>query len=951
MVVKFPDPLGVTTSTRLGAETATIYRVERLKGVDPARFARRPRTVRVLLENIVRHYDPSKTDLAAVVALANGNPGVDSAELAYYPERVLLQDFTGVPVMVDLSTLRSAAAGRGIDPGRVNPVVPVDLIIDHSVQVDSFGSARSLLINLDREYGRNHERYRFLRWSKDAYRGVRIVPPGNGICHQVNLEYLATVVSTRAVDGAVVAYPDTLIGTDSHTTMVNGVSVLGWGVGGIEAEAVMLGEPYFLSRPEVVGVELTGSLPSGATATDLVLTVTRKLREKGVVDKFVEFFGPGVRHLSVPDRATVSNMCPEYGATAALFPIDEATIAYLRGTGRPETLCARVESYARTQGLWGSPESGALEYDEVLPIDLGSIVPSVSGPRNPEESVPLGTVPSSFRSALEAYRSAHPRPANGGRTPAYPADDPLDPFNGERDRPPAGAEVSQTPVAVEDGSVVIAAITSCTNTSNPSVMVGAGLIARRANELGLTVPAHVKTSLAPGSKVVTAYLEKAGLLKELDRLGFEVVGYGCTTCIGNSGPLPLPVDRAVREKDLFVAAVLSGNRNFEARIHNLVRANYLASPMLVVAYALAGRMNLDLTREPLGRRKDGTPVLLQDLWPDPEDVRRIVEANLDAEMYRDKYRAIEVGDVHWESLDPPSGPQYPWDAGSTYLAEAPYLRLAPPLLPKEGTLVRGARVLAALGDRVSTDHISPAGEIPEDSPAGRYLLGRGVPAAEFNTYGARRGHHEVMIRGTFANVRLKNALAAPKEGGFTVHVPSGEPMTIFDAAGRYQQSGTPLLVLAGKSYGQGSSRDWAAKGPRLLGVGAVIAESYERIHRTNLVEMGVLPLAFAAGESWKSLGLSGLESYDLRLASGADLLPGSRIEVTATRADGSATRFTVHCRLESATEVEYYRAGGILPYVMAHRFSGGGRSRTRSKPAKPRRGRGSTSRAPRRGGR
>jgi aconitate hydratase len=915
------DPLGVTVTTRLGGETATIYRVDRLNGVDPARLARRPRTVRVLLENIVRHYDPSKTALADVIALANGSPSAHGAELAYYPERVLLQDFTGVPVVVDLSTLRSAAAAHGIDPGRVNPVVPVDLIIDHSVQVDSFGSSRSLLINLDREYGRNRERYRFLRWSKDAYRGVRIVPPGNGICHQVNLEYLASVVATREVDGSTVAFPDTLIGTDSHTTMVNGLSVLGWGVGGIEAEAVMLGEPYFLAPPEVVGVELTGSLPSGATATDLVLTVTRKLREKGVVDKFVEFFGPGVRHLSVPDRATVSNMCPEYGATAALFPIDEATIAYLRGTGRPEEVTARVESYARAQGLWGSAEPGALEYDEVLPIDLGSIVPSVSGPRNPEESVPLGTVPTSFRSALETYRSAHPRPTNGGGAPAYPADDPLRPFNGERDRPPAGAEGMKESNAVNDGSVVIAAITSCTNTSNPSVMVGAGLIARRANELGLTVPPHVKTSLAPGSKVVTAYLQKAGLLPELDRLGFEVVGYGCTTCIGNSGPLPPSVDREVREKDLFVAAVLSGNRNFEARIHNLVRANYLASPMLVVAYALAGRMDLDLTREPLGERPDGTPIFLRDLWPDPEEVRRIVEANLDAGMFREKYRAIEVGDVHWESLDPPAGPQYPWDSGSTYLAEAPYLRLPPPLLPKEGTLVEGARVLAVLGDRVSTDHISPAGEIPEDSPAGRYLLDRGVPLSEFNTYGARRGHHEVMIRGTFANVRLKNALAAPKEGGFTVHVPSGEPMTIFDAARRYQQSGTPLVVLAGKSYGQGSSRDWAAKGPRLLGVGAVIAESYERIHRTNLVEMGVLPLAFASGESSKSLGLTGQESYDLRLASGTDLVPGSRIDVTATRWDGSAKKFTVICRLQSATELEYYRAGGVLPYVMSHRFS------------------------------
>ncbi|MGD0249774.1 MAG: aconitate hydratase AcnA [Thermoplasmata archaeon] len=924
------DPLGVTETIRLGTETATIYRVERLKGVDPARLARRPRTVRVLLENIVRHFDPAKTDLAEVVALANGTTGSDGAELAYYPERILLQDFTGVPVVVDLSTLRSAGATLGVDPERINPVVPVDLIIDHSVQVDSFGSSRSLSINLDREYDRNRERYRFLRWTKAAFRGVRIVPPGNGICHQVNLEYLASVVTTRGTDGNSVAFPDTLIGTDSHTTMVNGVSVLGWGVGGIEAEAVMLGEPYFLSRPEVVGVELTGALPSGSTATDLVLTVTRKLREKGVVDKFVEFYGPGVRHLSVPDRATVSNMCPEYGATAALFPIDEATVAYLRGTGRPEPLVARVEAYARALGLWGSPEPGAVDYDSVLPIDLGSIVPSVSGPRNPEESVALGAVPASFRSALEGYRSTHPRPTDGSATPVYPADDPLHPYNGERDRPVPGTAGARETSEVEDGSVVIAAITSCTNTSNPSVMVGAALIARRANALGLRVPPHVKTSLAPGSKVVTAYLERAGLLTELDRLGFEVVGYGCTTCIGNSGPLPPTVDREVREKDLFVAAVLSGNRNFEARIHNLVRANYLASPMLVVAYALAGRMDLDLSRDPLGRRPDGTPVYLKDLWPDPDDVRRIVEANLDAGMFRDKYRAIEVGDAHWESLDPPQGALYPWEPDSTYLAEAPYLRLPPVLLPEDGVIVREARVLALLGDRVSTDHISPAGEIPEETPAGHYLRDHGVPPAEFNTYGARRGHHEVMVRGTFANVRLKNALAAPKEGGFTVHLPSGEPMTIFAAAERYQKAGTPLLVIAGKSYGQGSSRDWAAKGPRLLGVGAVIAESYERIHRTNLVEMGVLPLAFAPGQSAKSLGLSGQESYDLRLTSGPELLPGVSVDVTATGSDGRTTKFTVRCRLQSATELEYYRAGGVLPYVMAHRFSeaGGGRSGT-----------------------
>ena len=914
------DPLGVTDSLRVGSQTSTIYRIERLKGVDPARLGRRPRTVRVILENLLRHFDPAASSVDDLVRLANGAPLSDATEFAYYPERILLQDFTGVPVVVDLSTLRSAAAAKGLAAGRVNPTVPVDLVIDHSVQVDSFGSPRSIVVNLDREYERNHERYGFLRWAKGAYSGVRIVPPGNGICHQVNLEYLASVVSARSADGASVAFPDTLIGTDSHTTMVNGLSVLGWGVGGIEAEAVMLGEPYFLGRPTVVGVVLTGALPQGATATDLVLTVTRHLREKGVVDKFVEFLGPGVRSLSVPDRATVSNMCPEYGATAALFPIDEATLAYLAGTGRPRDLIERVEAYARAQGLWGAAAPGSIDYDEVLEIDLASVVPSVSGPRNPDESVPLSAVPASFGKALDGYRKSRPRPTDGNPpAPAYPSDDPLRPFDGRQDRSPEG--VVAGPTEVTDGSIVIAAITSCTNTSNPSVMVGAGLIAKRAVELGLRVPPHVKTSLAPGSKVVTSYLERAGLLPYLDRLGFEVVGYGCTTCIGNSGPLPPEVDRAVREQDLFVAAVLSGNRNFEARIHNLVRANYLASPMLVVAYALAGRMDLDLSRDPVGHRPDGTPVRLSDLWPGAEEVRRLVESSLHAEMFHEKYRSIEVGDAHWESLDTPTGDRYPWSAQSTYLAEAPYLKLPTPFLPHDGALVRGARVLALLGDKVSTDHISPAGEIPVESPAGRYLRERGVLPSEFNTYGSRRGHHEVMVRGTFANVRLKNLLVAPKEGGYTVHLPSGETTTIFEASERYRRDATPLLVLAGKSYGQGSSRDWAAKGPRLLGVGAVIAESYERIHRSNLVQMGVLPLAFRAGESARSIGLTGRESFDLALEPGAALSPGATVRVTARPADGPPVAFSVTCRLASRTEVDYYSAGGVLPYVMERRFA------------------------------
>jgi len=891
--MSLPDPLGVAETVTLGTETATIYRPERLRGVDPARFARRPRTVRVLVENVVRHFDPARTDLTDLIALANGSALTDATEFAYYPERVLLQDFTGVPVIVDLSILRGAAVARGLGDDRVNPVIPVDLIVDHSVQVDSFGSPRSLGINLDREYERNGERYGFLRWARGAFAHTRIVPPGNGICHQVNLEYLATVVTAAAKDGGTVAFPDTLIGTDSHTTMVNGVSVLGWGVGGIEAEAVMLGEPYFLPRPNVVGVEVTGTLPEGATATDLVLAVTRKLREKGVVDRFVEFYGPGVAHLSVPDRATVSNMCPEYGATAALFPIDEATIAYLRGTGRDPAAVARVEAYARATGLWGSPAPGAIEYDDRVVLDLATIRPSIAGPRNPDESVALGDAPLSFRRALEAYRSQHPAPAATGPSPSP---------------------------RIDDGAVVIAAITSCTNTSNPSVMVGAGLIARKALELGLSVPPHVKTSLAPGSKVVTAYLEKAGLLDPLARLGFAVVGFGCTTCIGNSGPLIPEVAQQVHDRDLMVAAVLSGNRNFEARINNDTRAAYLASPMLVVAYALAGRMDVDLTTQPLGQRPDGTPIYLKDLWPSPDEVRRLIEANLDPSMFREKYRAIEVGDAHWEALSVPAGAEYPWDPKSTYLAEAPYLALPPPWLPHAGVLAEGARALVVLGDRVSTDHISPAGEIPAASPAGEWLLAHGVPVAEFNTYGTRRGHHEVMIRGTFANVRLKNELAAPAEGGVTAHLPDGGRTSIFAAAEQYRSEHVPLLVLAGRGYGQGSSRDWAAKGPRLLGVGAVLAETFERIHRSNLVEMGVLPLTFPAGKGWKALGLTGRETFRLRLPDG-DLGPRCPVEVTATGEDGRAVTFEARCEIHSATELAYYRAGGVLPYVMEHRFA------------------------------
>ena len=885
------DTLGVAEKVALGGEDAFVYRLDRIPGVDPQRLNARPRTVRILLENLVRRFDPTRTDVGLVRALAEGNPLPPGAEVPYYPGRVLLQDFTGVPVVVDLTTIRSSVARGGLPASRVNPVVPVDLIVDHSVQVDSFGTPRSFSVNLDREYERNRERYQFLRWAKSAYRAFRIVPPGNGICHQVNLEHLASVVTSRSMDGATVAFPDTLVGTDSHTTMVNGLSVLGWGVGGIEAEAVMLGEPYFLTDPVVVGVELTGRLKEGVTATDLVLTVTRLLREKGVVDTFVEFCGSGVDQLAVPDRATISNMCPEYGATAALFPVDEMTLRYLRATGRSEALVARVEAYARLQGLWGSRPLNELDFDASLTIDLGAIVPTISGPRNPQESVPLSQAPLSFRTALEAYRKLKPAPPNGSAHP------------------------------VKDGDIVIAAITSCTNTSNPSVMVGAGLIARKAVERGLRVPPHVKTSLAPGSKVVTAYLERAGLMQPLAALGFALVGYGCTTCIGNSGPLPTAIAQEIDQRDTFVAAVLSGNRNFEARIHNQVRANYLASPMLVVAYALAGRMDVDLTRDPLGMGSDGQPVYLKDLWPSTEAVRAVVEADLSPDLFREKYRDVEVGDVHWEELAVPNAEVYPWDPASTYLKEPPYLALPSPFLPRDGVIVRDARALAVFGDQVSTDHISPAGEILPGSPAGAYLTAHGVAPSEFNTYGARRGHDEVMIRGTFANPRLKNLLVTPREGGYTLHLPEGEATTIFEASQRYRKEGVPLIVLAGRSYGQGSSRDWAAKGPRLLGVGAVLAQSFERIHRSNLIALGVLPLLFRPNEGAKELGLTGRERFTLSLADASELTLGGPIRVQATADDGRTKEFTVTPAFHSAIELEYYREGGVLPYVLQHRFA------------------------------
>ncbi len=885
-----PDPLGLAEPFPDPVGPSTIYRLARLPGYDAKRFARLPLTLRLLAENWARHFDPQRDKVGELTALVRGELRASEFELPFHPGRVLLQDFTGVPVLVDLTALRSAAVARGLAPTRINPKVPVDLIVDHSVQVDSFGSPRSLLVNLDREYERNSERYGLLRWAQRAYENVRVVPPGSGICHQVNLEHLASVVTRRPAGGREVVFPDTLVGTDSHTTMVNGLGVLGWGVGGIEAEAVMMGEPYYLSRPVVVGVRLSGSLPEGATATDLVLTVTRALRRHGVVEKFVEFFGPGVRHLSVADRATLSNMCPEYGATAALFPIDEATVAYLTATGRDAADVTRVRAYADRQGLWDTSAVTDLAFDELLEVDLATIVPTLAGPRNPEEMVPLADAASAFRTSLVGYRGAHPTPRG-------------------HDEPTA-------PAPVADGSVVIAAITSCTNTSNPTVMVGAGLLARNARARGLAVPPWVKTSLAPGSKVVTEYLRRAELLAPLAALGFDLVGYGCTTCIGNSGPLAPEIERRIVDEDLYVAAVLSGNRNFEARIHNLVRANYLASPMLVVAYALAGRMDLDLTREPVAKDPSGTPVYLKELWPTSAEIRRLVEASLDPAIFREKYREITVGDAHWESLPAEEAPLYPWDDHSTYLRNPPYFDapFAPPV--DEATWLDGARALLLLGDRVSTDHISPAGEIPVESPAGRYLVAHGVAPADFNTYGTRRGNHEVMVRGTFANVRIQNHLALPREGGVTRHVPSGDLLSVYEAAERYRQEKVPLVVLAGASYGQGSSRDWAAKGPMLLGVRAVVAESYERIHRSNLVGMRVVPFEFARGEGWKALGLDGRERFSFR-PRGGRLSPRGEVDVVATDGSGAVVReFRVRCRIESEVEMGYYNAGGLLPYLL-----------------------------------
>ncbi|MCM2268473.1 MAG: aconitate hydratase AcnA [Thermoanaerobaculia bacterium] len=906
------DSFGSHGTLSVGGASYRIARLDALarRGFDLARL---PFALRILLENLLRREDGSTVRAADIEALAGWDPKAEpSREIAFMPARVLLQDFTGVPAVVDLAAMRDAMKAMGGDPEKINPMQPVELVIDHSVQVDEYGSEAALLINSQREFERNRERYLFLRWGQTAFRNFRVVPPATGIVHQVNLEYLARVVMNE--DGW--AFPDTLVGTDSHTTMINGLGVLGWGVGGIEAEAAMLGQPVSMLIPQVVGFRLTGRLAEGATATDLVLTVTQMLRQKGVVGKFVEFYGPGLAGLRLADRATIANMAPEYGATCGIFPIDRSTLDYLEFTGRDAERVALVEAYAREQGLFHDETTKEAEYSDSLELDLGSVEPSLAGPRRPQDRVALAGVKQNFLAELPSLVA---KPAKG----AAPAPIAVGRWEGEGGHPANSApeiatEIDGKPCTLRHGSIVIAAITSCTNTSNPSVMLAAGLVARKAVARGLTSKPWVKTSLAPGSKVVTDYLRASGLLADLEALRFHVVGYGCTTCIGNSGPLPAPVSRAIAEGQLVAASVLSGNRNFEGRISPEVRANYLASPPLVVAYALAGRIDVDLATEPLGHDRDGVPVFLRDLWPSQAEIESTLRASLRSAMFRDKYADVFTGEPEWRDLPVPEGETFAWDDASTYVRRPPYFD-GMPAAPAPVADLAGARCLALLGDSITTDHISPAGAIKKDSPAGRYLVEHGVGPAEFNSYGSRRGNHEVMVRGTFANVRIRNRMVPDVEGGFTKHLPSGETLAIADAAERYAASGTPLVVVAGKEYGSGSSRDWAAKGPALQGVRAVVAESYERIHRSNLIGMGIVPLEFTGGDTADGLGLDGSETYAIEgLAAGvADGFAGSReVAVRATRDDGRTTAFRARVRLDTPQEIEYYRHGGILQYVL-----------------------------------
>jgi aconitate hydratase len=919
-----PNSFGSRATLDVAGRKYTFFHLDALRDLSKGNVDRLPFSLKILLENLLRNEDGAFVKKADIEAMASWDVRAKAEkEIAFRTSRVLLQDFTGVPAVVDLAAMRDAMKALGGDPQKINPLQPVDLVIDHSVQVDEYGSAAALMINTSLEFERNQERYVFLRWGQDALRNFSVVPPGTGICHQVNLEYLARVVFTQDVDGETLAYPDSLVGTDSHTTMVNGLGVMGWGVGGIEAEAAMLGQPASMLIPEVVGFKLFGKLPPGATATDLVLTCTEMLRKKKVVGKFVEFYGSGLSSLSLADRATIANMAPEYGATMGFFPVDTETLKYLRLSGRSEELIAVVEAYTKAQGLFRTDATPDPEFTDTLELDLATVEPSLAGPKRPQDRVPLSKSKAMFREALAAEIEKVGGGAAAKKMQAASAEPELSVAVLPETKQQAEEEAPSVTMHGEtfplrNGAVVLAAITSCTNTSNPSVMLAAGLLARKAVERGLKSKPWVKTSCAPGSKVVTEYYEKAGVMSALDQLGFNIVGYGCTTCIGNSGPLPPPVSDAVEQHKLMVAAVLSGNRNFEGRVNPLTRFNYLASPPLVVAYALAGRMDIDFQSEPLGVGKDG-PVFLRDIWPTPQEVEDTILSSVKREMFQKEYADVFKGDEEWRGLSVPKGDSFAWDDKSTYVKNPPYfegMTMTPPGI----TPITGARVLAMLGDSITTDHISPAGNIPAASPAGKWLIEHGVEKKDFNSYGARRGNHEVMMRGTFANIRLRNELVPGTEGGWTTMGEGQEKTTIYDASMEYQKKGTPLVIVAGKEYGTGSSRDWAAKGTLLLGVRAVIAESFERIHRANLVGMGVLPLEFTNGETRQSLGLTGYEEYAIQ---GLDesLRPRQRLTVVAKGKDGER-KFEVLARIDTPEEMSYYRHGGILPYVLRQLVGG-----------------------------
>jgi aconitate hydratase len=919
--MQLKDSFQTKSTLTAAGKSYTIFSLKLLEKSFPNLLSRLPISLKILLENLLRQEDGRVVRREDIEALVHWNAkATPDKEIAFMPARVLLQDFTGVPCVVDLAVMRDAMVKMGGDPARINPLQPVDLVIDHSVQVDEFGSGSSFLMNVEKEFGRNLERYAFLRWGQQAFKDFRVVPPGTGIVHQINLEYLAKTVFTSRVQGETWAYPDTLVGTDSHTTMINGLGVLGWGVGGIEAEAAMLGQSVSMLIPQVVGFKLRGKLRAGATATDLVLTATQMLRKQGVVGKFVEFFGPGMSSLSLADRATIANMAPEYGATMGFFPVDQETLNFLRFTGRSPELVALVESYCKEQGIFHSAESPEPVFSDTLELDLNTVDPSLAGPKRPQDRVPLSQAKESYRKALVDMLELKGVQINKNAAAkwigqsANTQSEVLDESLAQTILKSVSVPKNGASFELSHGSVVIAAITSCTNTSNPSVMVAAGLLAKKAVERGIKTKPWVKTSLAPGSKVVTDYLREAGLDTYLNQLGFNLVGYGCTTCIGNSGPLPDAIGKAIQENDLVAVSVLSGNRNFEGRVHAQVRANYLASPPLVVAYALAGTMNIDMQTEPIGTGKDGQPVFLKDIWPSPEEVAATIRSSVKSEMFLKEYSNVFQGGTEWQTLPVPTGARYSWNEQSTYIKAAPYFDDLP-REPRPLQDIAGARVLALLGDSVTTDHISPAGSIAANSPAAKYLMEHGVEKKDFNQYGARRGNHEVMMRGTFANVRLRNLMAPGTEGGWTIHPSSEEPMSIFDAAMKFKEEKIPLIIIAGKEYGSGSSRDWAAKGPRLLGVRAVIAESFERIHRSNLVGMGVLPLQFEEGQSCKKLGLSGTETFFIEGIS-RGLQPRQKLTVKARAEDGSVKTFTVLSRIDTPNEVDYYKHDGILQFVL-----------------------------------